>query len=142
MEINKQKFAAVVGILIFILHIAVSFFFHGFYHPPADGIAIANITTPITLGYAMTIFKWFIDTQGLVTSDDVIGLSYALIVSILVLALSVGLLTEPVLYLLNDTNSRNPEFLNQSYMIIESVFGVLLSLVLLDLFGVQKKKKS
>lgn len=130
--INKQKFSMYNGIAILVLHIFICIYFWVTFSKNPN-LAIAEITTPITAAYAVGVVKWFIDTQGLITKNDAIGIPYAVVI-ILINGTFLTLLVLGAYFYISDT-SINENEINKFYVFVESMFGVMFALIFSDLFG-------
>lgn len=144
MLINRQKFAMNIGLLIMSFHIILSFllwFILDLNPSPNDPerVIAKEITTPVTVGYAFAILKYFLDNDGIVTSARNIGGPLALLIGGLIFCFCSSLLIAPVIYAFPQYNFLGrdiyPGNLNSFFLVIESTFGGLIALIMSYLYG-------
>jgi len=128
---SKQKVSFYVGITVLITHIFLSIYLW-FFFDGQDKVVIAEISTPLTVAYAVAVIKWIVENQGNFQSPPTVGRPYAIIISVVVVTFLGCLIAGPIYYNIN--LDINPESLNKFFVFVESSFGVLFSIVFSDLF--------
>lgn len=133
MTVNRQRFSSIVGLVIVAFHIALTAYLWAIFRPEADtAAAAAEIATPLTVTYAISIVAWFVATNGLITSDKQVGI-YMVILTVMVVTSFLGaLLIGPYLYL---DNRLTPQGLNQYYAFMEASLGGMFVLLFNSMFG-------
>ncbi|MEQ1771134.1 MAG: hypothetical protein ABL879_14970 [Devosia sp.] len=126
-DVNRQRFALDLGLAVVAFHIIFTLLMWFVIAIPGDRVAIKEIATPVTIGYAVAVVKYFIDVKGLVQSDEVIGIRLAVLTIGLVGAFIVSLVAAPFIYLNNA--AITPDQLNGFFVAVESAFGALLALL-------------
>lgn len=135
--VNREKLAMWLGLIIVLSHIFISIFLWYFFsYGREDGLFIKEISLPVTLGYSLSIVKWFIDNDGIVTSKHVIGTPMVLLILLVTLTFIGGLVAAPMAFHASNTLSVNE--LNNAYLAIESAFGAMFSLLFSYLYGSNK----
>lgn len=134
MEVNKQLFASIVGILIVAFHIALlGYLWLKFGSPTGTGpLQVTEIATPITAAFALGVVKWVIDTQGHITSPKTVGLPFVIILTMVGVALAAGLFWGVRQYV---TGAWQPKELNMFFVTLESGIGGMFGLFFNDMFG-------
>ncbi|MBF9028970.1 hypothetical protein HKCCE3408_01060 [Rhodobacterales bacterium HKCCE3408] len=134
MEINKQMFSSITGVLIVLGHVLLLCYLWVSFGAPTGGgtLKVTEISTPITAAFALGVVKWIIDTQGRITSEKKVGVPYVVIFGVILLALAFG-----VVWGLNrySKGEWQPDQLNQFFVIIESGMGGMFGLFFNDMFG-------
>ena len=136
MDVNRQKFAMNLGLGIMAFHVAFAFILWFVLEFPNDRVAVKEITTPVTVGYAVAVLKYYLDTHGRITSTDVMGIRLAILITGLVVIFCVALIGAPVYYL--NEPSITPANLNSFFLFVESAFGALIALIFSYLYGKQE----
>lgn len=132
--VNRQRFAMWLGIIIVLGHVFVSLYLWVYFnYGRDDGVFIKEVSLPVTLGYAIAIVKWFLDNHGIVTSKEEMGTPLVVLIAIVTLVFLGGLIVGPIVFALNQSLTANQ--LNNFYLLIESAFGGLFSLIFSYLFS-------
>lgn len=131
-EIPKGPVSAVVACVILVAHGSLTIYlFSTFEEIATDQVAVAEISLPVTLAYAITVVSWMIARQGKVTFSQkvyplyVIGLVLA--VGFYFWALWIGLE--------NYRNGWSWQFLNGYFAVVDGALGGLFLMFCNDLFG-------
>lgn len=139
--INRQHFAMWLGVIIVLAHVGVSIYLWAYFnYGREDGVFIKEISLPVTLGYAVAIVKWFLDNDGIVTSRDQMGLPLVILITIVSTAFIGGLVVGPIFFAFD--KALTPNQLNNFYLLIESAFGGMFSLIFSYLFNSNTEKSS
>lgn len=102
MTVNRQKFSSIVGLVIVAFHIALTGHLWFVFGPEADSaVAAAEIATPLTVTYAISVVAWFVATNGLITSNQQVGIALVILTVMVVGSFLGALLVGPYLYLDN-----------------------------------------
>lgn len=126
-EVNRQAFSLNLGLFIMAFHIILSLAFWFLVAIPGDRVAIKEISTPVTIGYAVAVLKYFLDVGGRVTATETIGIRLVIMITGVVTVFGVCLIVAPMVYLQNP--GITPETLNSFFVAVESAFGALLALI-------------
>jgi len=128
---KQAKFSFGIGLIVLIVHIFLSIYLWFIFEGRERTIA-AEVSTPLTVAYAVAVIKWIVDNQGVFKSDKEIGIGYLVMISIVVFTFLGCLVGGPFIYKSNYDIS--PESLNKFFVFVESSFGVLFSIVFADMF--------
>jgi len=135
--VNRQRFAMWLGLVIVLGHVFISLYLWTYFNfGRDDGVFIKEVSLPVTLGYSIAIVKWFLDNHGIVTSDKKMGIPLVILITIVSLSFLGGLIVGPVVFASNQ--SLTADQLNDFYLLIESAFGALFSLIFSYLFSEEK----
>ncbi|MEM8554971.1 MAG: hypothetical protein AAGF71_09135 [Pseudomonadota bacterium] len=130
--INRAKVSLFWGFIILIFHICLSAYLWLVFSPAFDSsIAIAEISTPLTVTYAVTIVKYFIDNQASVAGGQMVSIAYFAFTAIIIVPFLFGLAFLPYHY---SQGELSIDALNRSYVFLEASIGALFILVFNDLF--------
>ncbi|WP_104402667.1 hypothetical protein [Vibrio penaeicida] len=141
MTLNKQNFSMWLGLFIVLGHILVTIgLWFAFDYDISDGVVIKEVSLPITLAYATGVVKWFTSHDGLIKSQEMIGLPFALLIVLIFVSFIGGLVISPILYAESKQISSNE--LNTIYLTIESAFGALFALISAHLYPQTSADKS
>lgn len=135
MEVNRQRFALNLGLAIMAFHIAfavVIWFVITFPHE--EQLAVKEMAAPVTIGYAVAVLKYYLDTGGRITLPETIGIRLAILVIGIMGSFAVALVAAPLVYL--NSSVMTPEVLNGIFVAVESAFGALLALIFSYLYKV------
>lgn len=134
MKINKQLFSSVIGVLLVIFHIVLlGYLWFNFGAPSGSGpLQVTEIATPMMAAFSLGVVKWVIDTQGHITSKKTVGAPYWLLMSIISVAMGMGLVWGVRQYI---TGSWQPEQLNLFFVALEAGIGGMFGLFFSDMFG-------
>jgi hypothetical protein len=105
MELNKQLCASFLGISMVVAHIVLLWYLWDVFGQTSSGqksVYVAEIATPLTGAFALTVVKWVIDTQGKITSKQTVGITLVVILVILTVALYGALIYGPYRYSVGD----------------------------------------
>ena len=94
-------------------------------------VYVAEIATPLTGAFALTVVKWVIDTQGKITSKQTVGLPLIIILVLLTVALYGALIYGPYQY---QIGSWQPDELNRFFVFVETGIGGMFGLLFNDMF--------
>jgi hypothetical protein len=133
--VNRQAFAMALGLAIVAAHIAITFFFLLVFDAP-DAVAIEEISLPITVAYTSAIVMWFFANNGLITSDERIGLPLVAVVVMIVAAMIGGLFYVPWSFMQDETMTVST--VNRVYLGLESAFGGVFGIIMTELFGYRR----
>jgi hypothetical protein len=132
MGINKLKIALFWGFIILLSHIALSGYLWFIFTPGVDDrVAVAEISLPMTVTYAVTIVKYFVDGQTRTEGGQSVPLAYFLVTAIVILPFLFALFFLPHQY---TSGKIGIEALNNSYVFLEGALGALFVIVFNDLF--------
>ena len=131
--VNKQLFAFNLGFVIMLFHITFTFLVWFILEFPDDRVTIKQISLPVTTGYAVGILKYYLDTKGIVSSQELVGVRLVWLVSIVVGVFCMSLVGAPLAYL--RIPSITAENLNSFFLVVESGFGALIALIFSFLYG-------
>lgn len=132
--INRQFFAMWLGLVIVVAHIGISLYLWIYFnYGHKDGVFIKDISLPITLSYAVAIVKWFLDNHGIVNSKKQMGLPLVILIIIISTTFIGGLVVGPIVFAFDQT--LTPAQLNNFYLLVESAFGGMFSLIFSYLFS-------
>jgi hypothetical protein len=127
-QVPKAILSAFTGLFVVIGHIALAFYI--FTIAPLEDFSGVQIAAPVTLTYAITVVKWFVDNQGDIPRSPKVGISYVLLVTILF-----GSAFACLAYVLHRySNGMNVQTANTLISAVESFFGALLIIIINDLF--------
>ena len=127
MTMNRQSFALNIGIVILLFHTILAFILWFVVEFPGGRVAVKEITLPVTVSYAVSVLKYFLDTGGRVTATEEIGIRLVVVIVILMGIFMISLVGAPFVYLSNAMIS--PETLNSFFLFVESAFGALIALI-------------
>lgn len=131
--------AAVFGCLILLLHSTLTFMLFFIYRDDfGDDVAIAEISIPITLAYAMMVVKWVVVNKGHIRKRPTVGITYVIALAIVFVSFIGALVAGPALYLWSGGFSATA--LNTYFAVADGAFGALMLLFLNDLFGPSEKR--
>jgi hypothetical protein len=132
--VNRQSFAMWLGLLIVFVHIVMSLYlWFVFDYGRNEDVFIKEISLPVTLGYSVSIVKWFLDNHGIVTSNQRMGAPFVFLIAMISIAFLGGLISAPIVY--GHSPTLTADELNNFYLFIESAFGVMFSLIFSYLYG-------
>ena len=134
--INRQAFALNLGFIVTIFHIVFSALVWFILEFPDDRVIVKEISAPVTAGYVVGILKYYLDTKGIVTSKEILGIRLVALISLLVGAFCISLLAAPLVYL--NVASITADNLNSFFLFVESAFGALIALIFSFLYGAGK----
>ena len=129
MEINKQLCASVLGISMVVAHIVLLWYLWAYFGQidyEQKSIYVAEIATPLTGAFALTVIKWVIDTQGKITSQQTVGITLVIILAIVTLTLYGALIYGPYQY---STGKWQPDVLNRYFVFVETGIGEMFGLL-------------
>jgi hypothetical protein len=127
-RVPKALLSAFTGLFVVIGHIALAFYV--FTIAPLEDFSGVQIAAPVTLTYALTVVKWFVDNQGDIPRNPTVGISYVVLVAVLFGSAFIGLT-----YILHRySNGMNVQTANTLISAVEAVFGSLLIIIINDLF--------
>jgi len=133
MTVNRQRFSSVVGLIIVAFHIGLTAYLWLVFQPEADSaVAAAQIATPLTVTYAVSIVAWFVSTRGLITSNEQIGIAFVILTVMVVVSFLGALPLGPYLY---HEHRLTPDQLNQYYTFVEASLGGMFVLIFNFMFG-------
>lgn len=133
MTVNRQKFSSIMGLVIVAFHIALTGYLWFVFRPEADiAVAAAEIATPLTVTYAISVVAWFVATNGLITSNQQVGIALVILTVMVVGSFLGALLVGPYLYL---DHRMTPDGLNQYYAFVEASLGGMFVLLFNSMFG-------
>jgi len=135
MTVNRQRFALNLGLAVVAIHAVITLLFWGVMEFPDDRVAVREITTPLTIGYAVAIVKYYLDTGGKITSEEQIGVRLVILVILIFGFFFSSLVGGPIYYLNNPAMS--PQSLNSFLLTIESGFGALVALIFSYLYKME-----
>ena len=135
MEFNKQLCASILGITMVVAHIALLWYLWTVFGNIATenkSVYVAEIATPLTGAFALTVVKWVIDTQGKITSEKTVGLTLVVILVLLTSALYGALIYGPYMY---QQGAWQPDELNRFFVFVETGIGGMFGLLFNDMFN-------
>ena len=135
MEFNKQLCASVLGISMVVAHIVLLWYLwsvFGNVDTANKSVYVAEIATPLTGAFALTVVKWVIDTQGKITSKKTVGPTLVIILLLLTFALYGALIYGPYNY---QIGAWQPEQLNRFFVFVETGIGGMFGLLFNDMFS-------
>lgn len=137
-KIPKMLVSVWLGCSILAFHSAMTFaLLFAFSHRFGEGVAIAEISIPITMTFAVTVVKWFVDTGGHIRKTPTVALGYVVGLCIVFMSFCVALAMGPYLYVYG-AGIFNDAQINTYFAVVDGAFGVLLLIFLNDLFAVRK----
>ena len=86
----------------------------------------------MTGAFALTVVKWVIDTQGLISSEKTVGLTLVVILLLLTVSLYGALIYGPYQY---QIGSWQPDELNRFFVFVETGIGGMFGLLFNDMFN-------
>ncbi|UWQ59424.1 hypothetical protein K3722_04680 [Leisingera caerulea] len=134
MEFNKQLCASILGISMVVAHIVLLWYLwtvFGSVEAENKSVYVAEIATPLTGAFALTVVKWVIDTQGKITSKKTVGVTLVIILILLTFALYGALIYGPHQY---QIGSWQPDDLNRFFVFVETGIGGMFGLLFNDMF--------
>lgn len=137
MELNKQLCASVLGISIVVFHVTFSFYLWFSFYPNFNlggDLTVAELSTPLSATFALGVIKWVIDTQGKITSEETVGLTFIVLLSFISIALFLALAYGPYKYTVPGSGME-PKALNSYFLFVESILGAMFGLFFSDMFG-------
>lgn len=128
----KQKLSAYLGCFVLLTHTTMTIYLWLIYQAQtSDQVAVAQISLPITLSYAITVVKWLVDTQGKITRRAKVGWPYVFGVVVVVggffIALGLGLWSHM-------QGMMGYQTLNTYFAFIDGALGALVVFFFNDLF--------
>ena len=135
MEFNKQLCASILGISMVVAHIVLLWYLwtvFGSVETENKSVYVAEIATPLTGAFALTVVKWVIDTQGKITSEKTVGVTLVIVLVLLTGALYGALIYGPYQYQLG---SWQPDELNRFFVFVETGGGGMFGLLFNDMFN-------
>lgn len=129
---NKQKLSAWLGCFVLVAHTGLTIYLWLVYQKETSReVAVAQISLPITMAYAITVVKWLVDTQGRITLKAKVGWPYVFGVVVVVGgffgALGMGLRSHL-------EGNMGYQSLNTYFAFIDGAIGGLVILFFNDLF--------
>jgi hypothetical protein len=129
----KQKLSAYLGCFVLVVHTGMTIYLWVVYQAQTSSqVAVAQISLPITLAYAVTVVKWLVDTQGKITRRAKVGWPYVFGV-----AVTVGGFFGALGFGLHSHLAGNMGYqaLNAYFAFIDGSLGALVVLFFNDLFA-------
>lgn len=129
---NKQVYSSILGIIIVVTHIFLLYYLWFIFRPRFPGPIAPEIATPLTAAFFIGVIKWVIDTQGKITSNDKVGITFIIITSIVSLSLLGALVFLPFIY---SDSEMTKDDLNSYFLFVETGLGGAFTLLFNDMFG-------
>ncbi len=139
---SKQMCASVWGLSIILFHILLSFYLWFIFNPKFNSsgeFLVAEISTPLSVTFALGVVKWVIDVQGLIKSEPKVGVLYVVTLSLVSGALYAAIILVFWNFRLMEPS---PEQLNSFFLLIDSALGGLFALFYNDMFGTSEVRDS
>ena len=140
MKYNRKKFAAWLGVAIVAFHIFLSFFLWLAYKPMVagvvSGVEIEKIALPLTISTSISIVAWFNLNGSDLESTKTLALPFVVLILMVVGAMGIGLLWEPIRGVWNDDPPAPSDvaYINSSYAYIETVLGGIFYMLFNELY--------
>ncbi|WP_208348670.1 hypothetical protein [Pseudaestuariivita rosea] len=132
---KKGYVSGTLACALLIMHCALSgLLFFYFDEAFQEEVAIAEISLPITMAYAVTVSNWIVANQGRVDVINEVGFVYVFAVVLLFIVYCAALALGPYRYI---TGAENWDWqrLNTYFAIVDGAVGTLLLLFCNDLFS-------
>jgi hypothetical protein len=135
-RVPKALVSSITGLLVVAGHIALAVYI--FSLDALEELAAVEIAAPVTITYAITVVRWFVDNQGNLPRVPTVGVTYVALIALLFGSAFGCLVT---ILLLHD-DGMDVKTANVAITAVEAAFGALLVLVINDLFPAREVEDS